>query len=175
MSLLTSTPARFMGKQLVVGQIGDRSRPWGHWGSRLRARRRPCVQDGQTVAIKVLRPELALEAKVVRRFSQEARGMQRLVHPNILPVLAVSDGPPAAYFVMPCVEPGNVAHRIRGLNPEAPPGLVVIARGAMARALRDRYSCMADVVSDLDRVARQRTPLGPNTPKSSDTDSWPAL
>jgi len=60
--------------------------------------------------------------------------------------------------------------RIRDLNREACPGLTKIAKGAMARALRDRYSCMADVVSDLDRVAQQLTPLGPHSPKTPDTD-----
>jgi serine/threonine-protein kinase len=65
--------------------------------------------------------------------------------------------------------------RIRDLNREASPGLVMIAEGAMAGALRDRYSCMADVVSDLDRVARQLPPLGPHGPKTSDTDVCPAL
>ena len=65
--------------------------------------------------------------------------------------------------------------RIRDLNGEASPGLVMIAEGAMAGALRDRYSCMADVVADLDRVARQLPPLGPHGPKTSDTDVCPAL
>ncbi len=64
--------------------------------------------------------------------------------------------------------------RIRDLNREACPGLTLIAKGAMARAPRDRYSCMADVVSDLDRVAQQLTPLGPHTPKDHDTDVYPA-
>jgi serine/threonine-protein kinase len=264
-------------------------------------------RDQRSVAIKVLRPELALEPRVVRRFLREAHGMQRLAHPNILPVLDVPESPQPPYFVMPCIEPGSlalliksgqplpaalalgltrqiaaaVAHahaagvihsdlkpgnvlvdaeervylsdfglaralasdftpgadhtpsagtapymspavasgeaeytrsdiyalgallyemltgcppysgkttaqileqiragpprRIQNLNGDASPGLVMIAEGAMARALRDRYSCVADVLVDLERVARQLTPLGPHSPKSRDTEVCPAL
>jgi serine/threonine protein kinase len=47
-------------------------------------------------------------------------------------------------------------------NPRANRSLVRIAEGAMARCLRDRYAHMADVVADLERVARNRKPLGPH-------------
>jgi serine/threonine-protein kinase len=46
-------------------------------------------------------------------------------------------------------------------NPQADRRLVCIAEGAMARPLRDRYAHMADVVADLERIARKRAPLGP--------------
>ncbi len=49
---------------------------------------------------------------------------------------------------------------IRTLNPKADEGQARIAEDAMARELRDRYAHMADVVQDLDRVARGRAPLG---------------
>lgn len=51
---------------------------------------------------------------------------------------------------------------IRQLNRSAPSRLVAIAEGAMARELRDRYAAMSDVVSDLDRVAQGKEPLGPH-------------
>jgi serine/threonine protein kinase len=50
---------------------------------------------------------------------------------------------------------------ISQLNPAAHTHLVAIAEGAMARELRDRYACMADILSDLDRVAAGQAPLGP--------------
>ena len=65
--------------------------------------------------------------------------------------------------------------RIRDLNREASPGLVMIAEGAMTRALRDRYSCMAGVVADLDRVARQLPLLGPHSPKAKEVEFCPDL
>jgi serine/threonine protein kinase len=51
---------------------------------------------------------------------------------------------------------------IREVNPKASPALVRIAEGCMARELRDRYASMADVVSDLDRTARNQAPFGPH-------------
>ena len=50
---------------------------------------------------------------------------------------------------------------ISQLNPSAHAHLVSIAEGAMARELRDRYACMADIQSDLDRVGAGQAPLGP--------------
>lgn len=49
---------------------------------------------------------------------------------------------------------------IRQVNPSAPARLVTVAESAMARELRDRYADMADVVNDLDRVARGKAPIG---------------
>jgi len=47
---------------------------------------------------------------------------------------------------------------IRQLNRKVPPHLVAIAETAMAREHRNRYANMADVVSDLERVAQGRAP-----------------
>src|SRR5262249_36305550 len=41
---------------------------------------------GKTVAIKVLRPSLAADEKIVARFSREARAASRISHPNALSV-----------------------------------------------------------------------------------------
>jgi serine/threonine-protein kinase len=51
---------------------------------------------------------------------------------------------------------------IRQVAPRAPADLVRIAEGAMARELRDRYATMADVLFDLERVARGEVSLGPH-------------
>src|SRR5688500_19986453 len=40
----------------------------------------------KTVAIKVLRPSLAADEKIVARFSREARAATRISHPNALSV-----------------------------------------------------------------------------------------
>lgn len=50
---------------------------------------------------------------------------------------------------------------IATVNPSAPKGLRLIAKGAMARRLRDRYAEMSDVVRDLERVEQGSLPLGP--------------
>ena len=51
---------------------------------------------------------------------------------------------------------------LREVNPKASPALVKIAEGCLARELRDRYASMADVVCDLDRVAKGQAPFGPH-------------
>ncbi len=249
---------------------------------------------GGRVALKMIRPELADKDWVVQRFLTEAQHMYRLSHPNILKVLEVSDRKAGPYYVMPFIEGGNLAQRIRSgvplpeefilpvslqlaealkfahgrgiihrdlkpanvmvdqtgcvyltdfgllrtvfndasidagkdvvegtavylsplaasgkaedtrcdiyafgailyemltgwrpysgetseeiireilahppcpileLNPQASKGLTLIAEGCMARELRDRYAEMADVVRDLQRVARKETPAGPH-------------
>ena len=55
---------------------------------------------GRTVAIKVLRPELATEGASIGRFEREARIAARLDHPNIIPVYAVEETDGLHYFVM---------------------------------------------------------------------------
>jgi hypothetical protein len=68
--------------------------------------------NGGMVALKMLRPEYAVEPRVVRRFLKEARHLQKLGHPSIMPVLSVSDRPEAPYFVMPHYAAGSLAGKI---------------------------------------------------------------
>jgi serine/threonine protein kinase len=59
------------------------------------------AKSGQRVAIKVLKPELALDADYVKRLTNEARAVASLKHPGIVEVLSVgalSSGRP--YVVM---------------------------------------------------------------------------
>ena len=60
------------------------------------------------VAIKVLKPELVHEPRAVTYFLREARHMQRLAHPHILGVLAVSPSTERPYFVTPYMPGGNL-------------------------------------------------------------------
>lgn len=99
------------------------------------------IQD--LVAIKLLRPELISNTEAVDRFLQEARHMQKLFHPNLLPVMEVCDRPnksPARpssmpvfrsrrpFFVMPYLEQGNLARRIRSMGPLPQKLILEIAR-----------------------------------------------
>jgi serine/threonine protein kinase len=61
---------------------------------------------------------------------------------------------------------------IRRWNPRADPHLIGIAEGAIARALRDRYAHMADLVADLERVARGQEPLGPHGRPPAASRRW---
>jgi serine/threonine protein kinase len=67
------------------------------------------TRTGANVAVKLVRSDLAVDPQVVRRFVKEAGHLQRLKHPNIVPVLEVSDRPHGPYFVMPYFERGSLA------------------------------------------------------------------
>ena len=50
---------------------------------------------------------------------------------------------------------------VRERNPAADAGLTVVAEGAMARELRNRYADMNDVAADLRRIQEGKAPIGP--------------
>jgi sugar lactone lactonase YvrE len=74
---------------------------------------------GRSVAIKLIRPEWVSDPRILHRFVKEAGHLQKLKHPNIVPVLEVSDRPAGPYFVMPYYERGSLASLLR---PGQPPG-----------------------------------------------------
>jgi len=71
------------------------------------------TESGQDVALKMVLPELVPNQQVVHRFVKEAGHLQKLKHPNVVPVLEVSDRPQGPYFVMPYFEQGSLAQRIK--------------------------------------------------------------
>jgi len=78
-------------------------------------------ESGRDVALKMVRPELVPNQQMVHRFVKEAGHLQKLKHPNVVPVLEVSDRPQGPYFVMPYFERGSLAQRIRpGQGLDAP-------------------------------------------------------
>lgn len=68
---------------------------------------------GTTVALKMLRSDLAGIPRVVNAFLAEARHMYQLSHPSILKVLEVSGPDEGPFFVMPLVAGGSLDRRIR--------------------------------------------------------------
>src|SRR5580692_2749595 len=78
-------------------------------------------ESGREVALKMVRPELVPNQQMVHRFVKEAGHLQKLKHPNVVPVLEVSDRPQGPYFVMPYFEQGSLAQRIKpGQGLDAP-------------------------------------------------------
>lgn len=68
------------------------------------------LRSSTAVALKVLRPELAREARVRRRFRREARAVGRLVHPHIVRLLAYGeDAGGTPYLVMELIEGRSLA------------------------------------------------------------------
>jgi serine/threonine protein kinase/sugar lactone lactonase YvrE len=81
-------------------------------------------ESGRDVALKMVRPELVPNQQIVHRFVKEAGHLQKLKHPNVVPVLEVSDRPQGPYFVMPYFERGSLAQRIKpGQGLDAPAAL----------------------------------------------------
>jgi serine/threonine protein kinase/sugar lactone lactonase YvrE len=85
-------------------------------------------ERGTDVAIKLIKPELVSDQRMVHRFVKEAGHLQKLKHPNVVPVLEVSDRPEGPYFVMPYFERGSLAHRIRPGQPMEADAILDIAR-----------------------------------------------
>ena len=85
-------------------------------------------ERGTDVAIKLIKPELVPDQRMVHRFVKEAGHLQKLKHPNVVPVLEVSDRPEGPYFVMPYFERGSLAHRIRPGQPMEADAILDIAR-----------------------------------------------
>jgi len=121
-------------------------------------------ENGHDVAIKLIKPELVSEQRMVHRFIKEAGHLQKLKHPNVVPVLEVSDRAEGPYFVMPYFEKGSLAGRIRPGQPLESDVIVEIAlqiaeglafahrHGIIHRDLKpanillgaDNKSCLAD-------------------------------
>ena len=73
--------------------------------------------SGRSVAIKLIRPEWVADPRILHRFVKEAGHLQKLKHPNVVPVLEVSDRPAGPYFVMPYYERGSLAAHMRPGQP----------------------------------------------------------
>ena len=65
--------------------------------------------SGAVVALKVLKPELAVQPEVRRRFTREARAAAKLDHPHIVPLLDFGSVGGEFYLVMELVTGGSLA------------------------------------------------------------------
>jgi len=63
---------------------------------------------GRDVAIKVPRPEVLMSLEKIQRFSQEARAVSQLEHPNILPVYESQITEVVRYIAMPYIAGGSL-------------------------------------------------------------------
>jgi serine/threonine protein kinase len=89
----------------------------GAMGAVLKAKKK---DTGETVAIKILKPELAKDQEFVQRFSREALAVQALNHPNIIRAVQIGKSGDYHYFAMEFVD-GETASKVvksRGKIPE---------------------------------------------------------
>src|SRR6185369_11506931 len=83
----------------------------------------------KTVAIKVLRPSLAADEKIVARFSREARAASRISHPNALSVTDIGEDKNGTVFlVMEFLSGRTLKQVIRDEGPLPLPRIVEITR-----------------------------------------------
>ncbi len=83
----------------------------------------------KTVAIKVLRPSLAADEKIVARFSREARAASRISHPNALSVTDFGeDDNGTVFLVMEFLSGRTLKQVIRDEGPLPLPRIVEITR-----------------------------------------------
>lgn len=98
-----------IGSYLIVRRIGE-----GGMGEVYQGRHR---YIGRDAAIKILRPELSRDERVVKRFFTEARATAAIRHPGIVEILDCdisSSG--QAYLVMEYLQGEDLAHRIATLG-----------------------------------------------------------
>jgi serine/threonine-protein kinase len=132
---------------LVRETLGDRysiEKEIGHGGAaRVYLARTP---EGAPVALKVLRPELAVTV-TAERFLREIRLVRQLDHPNIAGLLDAGEVDWLVYFVMPFIEGPSLKHyleRYRRLSAEDAMRLAQDLLSALAHA-HDRGIVHRDV------------------------------
>lgn len=89
----------------------------GAMGAVLKARKR---DNGEIVALKILKPELAGDREYVERFLREAKAVARMSHPNIIRAVQAGRSGEYYYFAMEFIEGQTVSELIKakGALPE---------------------------------------------------------
>ncbi len=64
------------------------------------------------VALKVMAPQIASHATARKRFAREAKAAAAVLHPNVIPIYAVSSGGAIPYLVMAYIRGGSLQKRI---------------------------------------------------------------
>jgi serine/threonine protein kinase len=73
---------------------------------------RATAPDGDPVALKVVKADLARDTVFRKRFDREARIAQNVVHPNLVPVLDTGEEAGVPYLTQRFIEGGSLAQQI---------------------------------------------------------------
>ncbi|MDF1665921.1 MAG: serine/threonine-protein kinase [Planctomycetota bacterium] len=109
----------------IVKKLGQ-----GAMGAVYRAVR---ASNGETVALKVLKPDLSNDQEFVQRFLREAKAVARLNHPNVIRAIDVGKSGKYYYFAMEFIDGqaiGDVVKRTKNLPERA--ALKVVKQIALA-------------------------------------------
>src|SRR6202030_2579402 len=104
------SPGELLGPYEILALVGK-----GGMGEVYRARD---TRLHRTIAIKLVRPELARRADFRERFQREARAISALNHPHICSLYDIGEQDGLAYLVMEYVEGESMAEALkRGPQP----------------------------------------------------------
>ncbi len=94
------------------------------------------LRDQRVVAVKVLSPYIAHEARFKARFDREIKLLVRLQHPNIMPILDYGEAEGLAFIIMPYIGTGTLGDRLlKGpLDPSVGSRIVQQLASALAAA-----------------------------------------
>ena len=143
----------FYGKYKVLYQVGS--------GSFARVYRAVHSENGEIVAVKVLRRRFNEDSDQRESFKQEAEVGLKLRHPNIVPIYEVSATRSASYMVMEFVEGRNLREFMKvrkKLSPEEATRIAIdIAAGldyAFGRGISHRDLKMSNILISSTGVAK---------------------
>ena len=129
-----------LGPYRIEARLGQ-----GGMGIVFRARH----DNGRTVALKVLREELAADEAFRRRLAREARAAAEVAHPNLAPVLEAGEADGRLYLAVRYVDGRSLAERLAADGPLPVDELVRLAAevGTGLDALHRRGIVHRDVKS----------------------------
>src|ERR687894_111244 len=73
--------------------------------------------DGKTVALKVVKPEMARDDIFRRRFDREARIAQKVQHPHVVPVLESGEQDGLPYMAQEFIRGGSLDAKLKNDGP----------------------------------------------------------
>jgi serine/threonine-protein kinase len=122
---------RLGGKYEIVEPLGSGSMGWVY-----RARH---LELGNSVAVKVMKPEEGPEHRTVERFRREARAVGRLNHPHIVSVIDFGEDPSGLLYLITELLHGRPLHHV--IHQEAPlePERAVRLVGQILAALEESH------------------------------------
>ena len=98
-------PVQKLGKYRLTEQIGQ--------GGMATVFKGVDEETGWDVAVKVMSPVMAQDSQFTKRFKREAEVVMRLKHPHIVPVVDYGQDAGYAFLVMPLLEVGSLADKLR--------------------------------------------------------------
>ncbi|HWE35427.1 MAG TPA: serine/threonine-protein kinase [Isosphaeraceae bacterium] len=115
-----------VGRYVILDRIGS--------GSMGRVYKAHHLLMGRVVALKIIAPEIASNAKVVARFQREMRVVGKLDHPNVVRAFDADQIGNVLYIVMEYVSGKSLGHLLRSDGPLSPADVANFAAQA-ARGL----------------------------------------